>query len=200
MLIDLLALVLLVVAIFKGFSKGLIVAVFSFLAFLVGLAAALKLSALAAQYIGSSVNVSARWLPVLAFALVFFVVVLLVRLGAKVIERVVQVAMLGWVNRLGGVLFFVAIYGFIYSIVLFYAVQLHLLSEETTTASVVYPWLAPLAPRCLALLGVIVPVFRDAFGQLLQFFEDLPAKKDSAMLLLPGAFCLHRDLNQKRLF
>ncbi len=46
MLIDIIVVILLVMAIFKGLRKGLIVAVFSFLAFLIGLAAALKLSTL----------------------------------------------------------------------------------------------------------------------------------------------------------
>ena len=65
MLIDIIVLVLLLLAAFKGLRNGLILALFSFLAFVVGLAAAIKLSAVAAGYIGSAVNVSQRWLPVL---------------------------------------------------------------------------------------------------------------------------------------
>ena len=71
MLIDIVAFILLLLAIYKGWTKGFIVAVFSFIAFIVGLAAALKLSAVVAAYIGESVSVSQRWLPVIAFLLVF---------------------------------------------------------------------------------------------------------------------------------
>ena len=77
MLIDIVALVLLVIAIFKGISKGLIVALFSFLGFIIGLAAALKLSTAMAEYIGANVEVSQRWLPFIAFIVVFIIVVLL---------------------------------------------------------------------------------------------------------------------------
>lgn len=171
MLIDLIALGLLAMALFKGFRKGLIVAVFSFVAFVVGLAAALKLSAAAAAYLGAAVSVSQRWLPVLAFTLVFLLVALLVRLGARLLEGAVKMAMLGWLNRLGGIFFYILIYGFIFSILLFYATELHLVRAETAAASVVYPVLQPLAPKIIGWLGVILPFFRDLFGQLLHFFE-----------------------------
>src|SRR2546423_540560 len=100
MLIDIIALVLLILSLFKGLRKGLIIAIFSFLAFIIGLAAALKLSAIVADYLGSSTNISHRWLPVLAFIAVFIIVALLVRLGAKMLEGVIAMAMLGWLNRI----------------------------------------------------------------------------------------------------
>ena len=83
MLLDVIAIALLVLAVYKGLSKGLIVALFSFIAFIIGLAAALKLSAIAAGYIGDTISISEKWLPVIAFIVVFLVVVLLVRLGAR---------------------------------------------------------------------------------------------------------------------
>jgi membrane protein required for colicin V production len=180
MLIDVIALVLLVLSIYKGFTKGLIVAVFSFVAFIVGLAAALKLSALAAEYIGSAVHVSQRWLPVIAFLAVFIIVVLLIRLGAKMLEGIVQVAMLGWLNRLGGIIFYILIYVFIFSILLFYASQLHLIKTETKEGSTVYPYIEPIAPKIMNVMGSVIPFFKDMFGQLLQFFQNVSDKNHSA--------------------
>ena len=180
MLIDVVAFVLLVISVFKGFRKGLIVAVFSFLGFIVGLAAALKLSAVAAEYIGHSFNVSQRWLPVLAFLIVFFIVVFLIRLGAKMIEGVVRIAMLGWLNRLGGIIFYILIYFFIFSILLFYAVQLHLVKEETLQASATYPYIQPIAPKIISVIGSILPFFKNMFGDLLHFFQNISDKNHSA--------------------
>lgn len=177
MLIDIIVIILLIMAVFKGLSKGLIVAVFSFVAYLVGLAAALKLSTWMADYIGSNVEISQRWLPFLAFFVVFVLVVLLVRLGAKAIEGAVRMMMLGWLNRLGGVLFFALIYFFILSILLFYATQLHLLKTETTEASATYDYIAPFAPKVMEILGAVIPFFRDMFEELLRFFGDVGKKK-----------------------
>jgi membrane protein required for colicin V production len=171
MLIDIIAFVLLLLAVYKGLRKGLIVALFSFLAFFIGLAAALKLSAAMAAYIGSNVTVSQRWLPFLAFAIVFLVVVLLVRLGAKLLQNVVQTMLLGWANRLGGVVLYVMIYFFIYSILLFYATELSLIKPSTIQSSVTYNWIEPYAPKLIDILGSIIPVFKNTFADLLRFFD-----------------------------
>jgi membrane protein required for colicin V production len=179
MLIDIVAVALLVMALFKGLSKGLIIAVFSFLAFIIGLAAALKLSALAAAYIGTNVDVSQRWLPTLAFFLVFFVVVLLVRLGAKFLEGVARIAMLGWLNKLGGFVFYLLLYLFIFSILLFYGSQLHLIKPETAEASVSYGYIQPLAPKIMSGLGAVIPIFKNMFDDLLNFFQNASHKNPS---------------------
>lgn len=177
MLIDIIVVILLVMAIFKGLRKGLIVAVFSFVAYFIGLAAALKLSTIMAAYIGSNVEVSQRWLPFIAFFVVFMLVILLVRLGAKAIEGAVKMMMLGWLNRLGGVVFYIFIYFFIFSILLFYITQLNLLKPETTGASMTYSIIEPFAPKAMDVLGAVIPFFRDMFDQLLQFFDEVGTKK-----------------------
>jgi membrane protein required for colicin V production len=185
MLIDIVALVLVVLAIFKGLSKGLIVALFSFLAFVLGLAAALKLSTAMAEYIGANVEVSQRWLPFIAFVVVFIIVVLLVRLGAKLLQSAVQMAMLGWLNRIGGVVLYILIYYFIYSVLLFYATQLNLIKPETTQASVTYNYIAPFGPKVMEILGSVVPLFKDMFEDLLHFFDkvDKDSKHETVLCL-----------------
>lgn len=177
MLIDLIAAVLFLVAIFKGLRKGLIVALFSFLAFIIGLAAALKLSAAMAGYIGNNVAISQRWLPFIAFVAVFIIVALLVRLGAKLLQGAVQMVMLGWVNRLGGVVFYLLIYLFIFSLLLFYATQLHLIKPTTSEASLTYGLIAPFGPRVIHIVGLVIPFFKNMFTELLHFFDAVGPSK-----------------------
>lgn len=176
MIIDIIALVLVVMAVFKGLRNGFVLAVFSLLAFIIGLTAAMKLSAVAAEYIGENVNVSQRWLPVLAFALVFIIVVILVRLGAKAIEGVLRVAMLGWLNRLAGVVLYVLLYFFVFSLFLFYAEQLNIIKPETTAASATYPFIHSLGPVVTNALGAILPFFKGMFAELESFFDGVAEK------------------------
>src|SRR5437773_3741741 len=117
MVIDVLFALLIVLAIVQGYRRGLIAAIFSFVAIIVGLAAALKLSTVAAKYIGHTVKISEKWLPIISFIVVFLIVVILVRLGAKAIQRLTETLMLGWVNRLGGIIFYIAIYTTVFSII-----------------------------------------------------------------------------------
>lgn len=176
MLIDIIFAIIIVLAVIKGFQKGLIVALFSFVAFFIGLAAALKLSAVVAGYLGKSVNISNQWLPIISFAVVFIIVIILVRLGAKMIEKSVQAVMLGWLNRVGGIIFFLAIYITIFSVLLFYAGQLNLLQPETISKSVSYKYVQPLGPKIINAFGQVIPVFKDMFAQLEEFFGGLSAK------------------------
>lgn len=176
MLIDLIFAVLLVIAIIKGYQKGLIIAVFSIIAFIIGLAAALKLSAVAAVYVKDSVNVSAKWVPFLAFIIVFLVVVLLVRLGGKLIEKAFQVVLLGWLNRLGGVVLYAALYTIILSIFIFYAEKLQLISPEVIRSSLTYDFIQPWGPIIMDSFGKIIPVFKDMFTALGDFFTAISNK------------------------
>jgi membrane protein required for colicin V production len=180
MLIDFIAFILFIIAIFKGMRKGLIVAVFSFVAYIIGLAAAVKLSTAMANYIGDNVAVSQRWLPFIAFIAVFIIVVLLVRLGAKLLQNAVQAVMLGWLNRIGGAIFYILIYFFIFSIVLFYATQLEIIKPSTIKSSNTYSLIEPFGPKVIDAVGSVLPFFKDMFEELLQFFDSVGDKTGMA--------------------
>ena len=56
MIIDIIFLILLALAVIKGISRGFIVAVFSFFAIIIGVAAAMKLSYIVANWLQHSFN------------------------------------------------------------------------------------------------------------------------------------------------
>jgi len=173
MVIDLVFAVILVLAVLKGYQRGLIVGLFSLVAVIIGLAAALKLSAVVAGYIGKAVKVSEEWLPLISFAVVFLVVILLIRLGAKAIESAVEVALMGWVNKIGGIILYVAIYTIVFSVLLFYAEQMKLIQPETINKSLTYSFVQPWGPKAINAIGSVIPVFKDMFGDLEQFFDGV---------------------------
>lgn len=176
MVIDLIFAVLMVFACIKGYQRGLILAVFSIVAFIIGLAAALKLSTVVADWMKDSVSVSAKWLPFISFVVVFFAVVLLVRWGGKLIEKSFQVVMLGWLNRIGGIVFFAALYIIIFSIFLFYAEKLQLIKPTVIESSVTYSFVQPWGPKVIDGFGTVIPVFKDMFSRLEEFFGGISNK------------------------
>ncbi len=176
MIIDIIFIILLVIAIFKGYSKGLIIAVFSVLALVIGLAAAIKLSVVTASRLKDAFHVAAKWLPVIAFAVVFLIVVLLVRLGAKALEKTVELAFLGWANKLAGILVYMVLYTLILSVLLFYAEKVNIIAPDTIASSKTYSFIKPLGPKTINLIGTVVPFFKDMFHQLEDFFAGLSDK------------------------
>jgi len=172
-MLDIIFVVLLVLGAIKGYQRGLIVGVFSFVSIIIGLAAAMKLSAAAASYLGENVNVSGEWMPIISFAVVFLIVVLLVRWGANVIQRTVEISMLGWVNRLGGIILYVALFITVFSVLVFYADQVNLITESSKEKSLTYAVVQPWGPHAINAFGAIVPAFKNMFTDLQGFFGGI---------------------------
>lgn len=170
MWIDILFLLFMAMAIFRGWRHGLILSVLSGLALIAGLAAAIKLSASVAGLLGHSMHTSTRWLPILAFVLVFLAVILVIRWGARLLESTLDLAGMGWLNKLAGILLYAALYTIILSILLFYASEIHLLSAHTMKASITYPFLRSWGPVVIDHTGKLIPFFKGMFVQLEDFF------------------------------
>ncbi len=178
MILDLIFVVIIILAAFRGYQRGLIIGVFSLVSVIIGLAAAMKLSTVVAGYIGKAVKISDQWLPVISFAVVFLIVVLLIRWGANIIERTVEVVKLGWLNRIGGIIFYAGIYIIVFSVILFYVERLRIIRPETIEKSVTYSFVQPWGPQAINTVGRLIPIFRDMFQDLENFFqgvsEDIP--------------------------
>lgn len=176
MVIDIIFLILLILAIVKGYRNGFVVAVFSLLGILVGLAAAMKFSTLVASWLQDSTSISAQWLPFLSFILVMVAVVLLVRLGALFIQSAMELVLLGWLNKLSGIVLYAVLYTTLYSVVIFYADKMHWLKPETVAASTTYAFVQPWGPKAISYFGLVIPFFKGMFEELSRFFASLPTE------------------------
>lgn len=164
-------------AAFRGYRQGLIVGVLSYLAFIIGLAAAIKLSALVAAKMTGQVNVSDRWMPFLAFSLVFVFVVMLVKWVARLAQSAFERIKLGWLNRIGGVFLFSLIYISGYAIFLFYISRLKIL-PESIGSSASYGFIKVFGSYAIDTLGSFLPIFKNLFSELEHFFEGIAQKNN----------------------
>src|SRR5688572_22465249 len=143
MLIDFLFLSMMVMALYKGFRNGLIIGIFATIGWVIGLIAAIRFSDVAAEFLRSSLDLSPRLISIIAFIAVFSLVMLLVNLGARLIEKTVELALMGWLNKLGGIIFYVLLYTFIFCVVIYFADKVKILSRESVASSKVYHTLQP---------------------------------------------------------
>ena len=163
-------------AVFKGISRGFVVAIFSFFAIIIGVAAAMKLSYIVANWLQQSFNTSGKWLPILSFLIVLIGVIILVRWIANLIQAALNVAMLGWLNKIGGIVLYLLIYLFIYSILLFYFNKMGFIKAETIADSHTYSIIEPFGTKAIDITGKVIPVFKNIFQQLSDFFEKIALK------------------------
>ena len=175
MFIDLCFILILIIGCLKGYQNGLIMGLFSFFAFFAGMAAALKLSAFTASLLSGQDN-QHRWLPVLSFLLVFLLVAFIVKIIGRILRKTFQVALLGWADRLGGLLLYCSLFLFIYMFFLFFAVQLNIIGSQAISQSVVYPYLDVTYPGSIKGVQKLLPFFKDLFYQLQDFFAVAAGK------------------------
>lgn len=173
MALDIIGLILITLFFIRGYMKGIIVAVFSMLAILLGIIVSLKLSAKVAALLLERHIVTSGWAPLVSYVILFAGVFILVRLLAKAISSVTKAATLGWLNGLVGG----ALYGFmaavVWSSVLWICTQMQLIDQPTLSASKTYPYLSKLAPWVFDKIGAVWPMVKDIFAELKQFFDNV---------------------------
>jgi membrane protein required for colicin V production len=102
---DIILLVPLIYAGWKGFKHGLIIEVFTLLALFVGLYAGIHFSDFASKWLKESFDWNSEYLPVVAFTITFLAVGAMVYFAGKALEKVIKVVNLSPVNKGFGVLF-----------------------------------------------------------------------------------------------
>ncbi|MFW6289744.1 MAG: CvpA family protein [Mariniphaga sp.] len=148
--IDIILIVFLLLAAFNGFRRGLISEVASLAALVLGVWGAIEFSGVTSEFLRESLGWEANHMNLMAFILTFVAIVILVHLVASSLTKLVEVAMLGWANRITGLVFGVLKTAFILSILLlvFNKIdeEVHILSEETKINSQLYEPIRKFAP------------------------------------------------------
>lgn len=180
-MIDIVFLILMALAIWKGYSKGLVVALFSFVGMILGMLLALKCSAVVAVWLGEETKLDAKWLPFLAFLLIIISVYFGVRILAALVQKSLEFAMLGWANRIGGILLYALWYCSLLTLVLFYADKLQLLSADAKANSQFYQFMHGFAKPLLSFIADALPFIKNILQQLSDFFAEQPASSTTIL-------------------
>ena len=103
--IDIVLGVLLLFGLIHGFMKGLFVEIASLLALILGIYGVIHFSNYAAEYLASKFEWEEQYINLLAFAITFAVIVLVISLAGKALTKLANFAALGWINKLAGAAF-----------------------------------------------------------------------------------------------
>jgi membrane protein required for colicin V production len=140
--IDIVLLIPLVYATWKGFKKGFIIEVFTLLAFFVGIYAGVHFSDYTSTKLKENLAIESTYLPIIAFTITFLVIGAIVFFAGKAIEQVVKITALSPMNKLGGLVFgslkMLLILSILLSVVESYSEKNELLSSEKRKESVLY--------------------------------------------------------------
>lgn len=148
--LDIVILIPLLWAAYKGFSKGLIVAVASLAALLIGIWGAYHFSDSTAFFLQEKFNFQSEYLPIISFTLTFILIVIGIHFLARLINRLVNAVSLSFVNRIFGLAFDVIKYLFIISVLLTllqrFDTEEKLITPDLKSQSILFEPVAAFAP------------------------------------------------------
>jgi membrane protein required for colicin V production len=148
--LDLIFLIPLLFALYRGFKKGLIHMVASLAALVLGIFGAIKLRAVFASLLDSIFNISPDYINVIAFSVAFVSIVVLVNLVAFLVEKLIKAVALSFVNRLLGMGFGLLLTAFVISMILWPVNQINaerqIIKPERIEGSILYRPLSDFAP------------------------------------------------------
>jgi len=154
-------------ALYKGFTKGFILAIASFIGFWLGIWGSIHFSNYLIPLLKDKFEITSAYLPVAAFFTTFLLILLLVYLLALFVQKIVEGMALGILNKLGGAVFNFLKYALIISV--FISIingieQKHeLIPSKLKSESVLYAPLGKIAP-------LIVPSFKEFKDRFWNYF------------------------------
>ena len=103
-IIDIILGALLLFGVIRGFMKGLFVEVASLVALVAGVYGAIHFSNFAAEFLDSKLDWDEKYINIVAFAITFIIIVLVIAVAGKALTKLADFAALGILNKLlGGV-------------------------------------------------------------------------------------------------
>ncbi|MEN8228654.1 MAG: CvpA family protein [Bacteroidota bacterium] len=149
-LLDIIFLIPLLFALYRGFKKGVIHMIASLAALLLGIIGAIKLRPVFATLLDSIFNISPDHINVIAFAVAFVTIVLVVHIAAFILDKLIKAVALNLVNRLLGMAFGLMVTAFVISMILWPINQVNeekqIIKPKHIEGSLLYKPLSTFAP------------------------------------------------------
>ncbi|GEM_PF-88565 len=154
--IDAFIIIIFVWAVYRGFSKGLVIMVSAFVALIIGIWGAMKFSDLVGKWLTDTLNVSTPYLNLVSFTITFIAIIIVINIAAFLLSRLLDAIALGLVNRLLGALFSLLTMGLFISVIFVilnaFDERHEFLPEEQVAKSQLYKPVANFAPSIFPFL------------------------------------------------
>lgn len=150
-IIDIILSIFLLLGIVRGFFKGFFVELAGLVALVLGIYGAIHFSDRMYYFLSLFITWEEKYLSIVAFALTFILIVVLISIIGKVLTQMAGVLALGLVNRLLGAVFGMLKTAFLASIFFMFMnkSEAFRIEEETKEGAVLYPQVEKLAPMLL---------------------------------------------------
>ena len=158
--LDIILLLCFVPAIIGGLRRGFIAQVVAIISIILGIWLSFKFSAVLSGWLGQWIEAGEQVLHVISFAVILILAILALAAVGKLIEATVKIILLGWLNRLLGLIFALLKYALIIGLLLmlFNSLngQFHMVDKEVLDSSLLYGPLLNLANSVFPYLKALI--------------------------------------------
>jgi len=123
--LDIILLVCLLPGVVQGIRKGFISQVISIVSVVIGIWASFKFSEIVSDWLSQFLTVSPALMNIIAFVVIFIGVALILRLIEQALTGIIKFVMLGWADKLLGIVFSVLKYLLLLSVLVMLFVSLN---------------------------------------------------------------------------
>lgn len=156
--IDIVLALLLIFSAINGFRKGLVVELASLAALILGIWGAIEFSDITSEFLIENFDMQSKHLNIISFVITFIVIVILVHVVGSVVNKMVESVMLGFVNKLAGLIFGILRSALILSIILVVFDKIdkdiEILSPEAKSESRLYDPIRNFAPSIFPFINI----------------------------------------------
>ena len=164
MWLDILAGTILIIALLKGYKNGFIRALISFFSLFIGLILAFQFAGWVASQLKEHTKIASHWLPFISFLFILILVLIVLKWTASLLQQTAEWLMLGWLNKLLGIV----LYGFIYftmlSATIYFLQILGVIEVEKMKETYSYTWLQKWWPFCMEKMAVWLPSIKSTLS------------------------------------
>jgi membrane protein required for colicin V production len=154
---------------YKGFTKGLIIELATLIALLLGIYIAGHFSDYTADFLRDKMDFHSRYMSIISFSITFLGIVLLVMLFGKSLEKVVNVLLLSFVNKISGALFGLIKAAFVISTLIYilgtFDAEEKIISPELQQGSLLYKPVKTIAPA-------VFPIIKESNVGILDVIDE----------------------------
>ena len=166
MWIDILSGTILIIAILQGYRHGLIKAIISFFSLFIGLVVAFQFAGYISNLLKEHTKIGSQWLPFIAFLVVLIGVMILLKMITGILQQSAEWLMLGWLNKLLGMILYTLIYGTILSAVLYFMILLGVVEKASIKDSFSFSYLESWWPYFMKKLSLWIPSIKSSLSSL----------------------------------
>ncbi|GAB5524291.1 MAG: hypothetical protein Roseis2KO_21630 [Roseivirga sp.] len=171
--LDIILLVPLIFGAVMGFRKGLLLEIVGILAFVLGIVGGFKLMELGMTYLDDYFEDFDHLLPFISFLVIFLAILLLVNLVGKAVKKVMDMTLLGGVDKFAGAIVGLAKWAIGLSLVLWLTQNFGIVLPGQDEDLVLYPYLAELGPNLIKSMSVVLPFAEEMIESIKELISPV---------------------------